>query len=135
MKSKLRWMGISFLGMSSAFAAAPVALTTTTATATAPAMAAPPSSLPSLAMLVVFVLIFYFLLIRPQMKRAKEQRQVMSSLEKGDEVITSSGLYGKIVNVDSSIVEVEVADKVVIKMQKQAIISLVPKGTVGTEAA
>ncbi len=140
MKAKLGLIVSGLMAVGSAFAAAPAALAaTTTATtgsvAAAPAVAAPPSSLPSLAMLVVFVLIFYFLLIRPQMKRSKEQRQVMNSLEKGDEVLTSAGLYGKIVNIDSSIVEVEVADKVVIKMQKQAILSLIPKGTVGSEAA
>ncbi|MCX7123978.1 MAG: preprotein translocase subunit YajC [Gammaproteobacteria bacterium] len=133
MKSKFALITMGILGVGMAFAAEPAAVLNLGTSV--PAAAVPsPSSLPSLAMLVVFVLIFYFLLIRPQMKRAKEQRQVMSSLEKGDEVITSSGLYGKIINVDSSIVEVEVADKVILKMQKQAIVSLVPKGTVGIEA-
>jgi preprotein translocase subunit YajC len=135
MKAKLGLLVSGFLSLGAAFADAPTAALATTTTSVAPPVAPATSSLPSLAMLVVFVLIFYFLLIRPQMKRSKEQRQVMESLTKGDEVITSSGLYGKIVNLDQSIVEVEIADKVVIKMQKQAVIGLVPKGTVGSEAA
>ncbi len=98
--------------------------------ANAPGVTAQPSSLPSILLLVVFVVIFYFLLIRPQMKRNKDQRQLMSALEKGDEVITASGLYGKVVRVEDTSIEVEIADKVVVKMQKQAIISLLPKGTV-----
>ncbi len=134
MKSTIGIIAASILGVGQAFAdAVPVALTTSPVTPAVTTTA--PSSLPSLAMLVVFVLVFYFLLIRPQMKRSKEQRQVMSSLEKGDEVITSSGLYGKIVNVDSTMVELEIADKVVVKIQKQAVLSLVPRGTVGVEAA
>ena len=91
------------------------------------------SSLPSLLMLVVFVLIFYFLLIRPQMKRSKEQRQLVSALEKGDEVITAAGLYGKVTQVDDASVEVEIAKDVTVKMQKQAITSLIPKGSAAVE--
>lgn len=98
--------------------------------ANTPAGAPQASGFPSILLLVVFVVIFYFLLIRPQMKRSKEQRQLMSALEKGDEVITASGLYGKVVRVEEVSVDVEVADNVVVKMQKQAIISLLPKGTV-----
>ena len=88
------------------------------------------SSLPSLLMLVVFVLVFYFLLIRPQMKRSKEQRQLMGALEKGDEVVTVSGLYGRVVNLEDTSAEVEIAANVVVKMQKQSVVSLLPKGTV-----
>ncbi len=88
------------------------------------------SSLPSLLMLVVFVLVFYFLLIRPQMKRSKEQRQLISALTKGDEVVTVSGVYGRIVELEDTSVEVEIAENVVVKMQKQSVVSLLPKGTV-----
>ena len=133
MKSKLGLIVTGLLGVGMAYAADPAAVLGSTTTTTT-AVQEPPSSLPSLGILVVFVLIFYFLLIRPQMKRSKEQRQVMSSLEKGDEVVTTAGFYGKVVNVDSSTVELEIADKVVIKVQKQAVVSLVPKGTVGSEA-
>lgn len=97
----------------------------------AAAPATPPvSSLPSILMLLVFVAIFYFLLIRPQMKRNKEQRRLLSTLEKGDEVISASGLYGKLTQVEDTSVSLEIADKVVVKMQKQAIVSLLPKGSV-----
>lgn len=89
-----------------------------------------PSSLPSLVMLVVFVAVFYFLLIRPQMKRSKEQRQLLTALEKGDEVITASGIYGKVIKVDDAKIDVEIASNVIVTMQKQAIVSLLPKGTV-----
>lgn len=88
------------------------------------------SSLPSLLMLVVFVLVFYFLLIRPQMKRSKEQRQLMGALAQGDEVVTVSGLYGRVVKLEDTSAEVEIAENVVVKMQKQSVVSLLPKGTV-----
>ena len=94
-----------------------------------------PSSLPSILMLVVFVVIFYFLLIRPQMKRNKEQRQLLSSIEKGDEVVTAAGLYGKIINVDETSVELEIAKGVVVKLQKQAVSGLLPKGSVAESKA
>jgi len=96
--------------------------------------AAQPSSLPSILMLVVFVVIFYFLLIRPQMKRNKEQRQLVNAIEKGDEVFTAAGLYGKIVKVEETSVELEVAKGVVVKMQKQSISGLLPKGSVTVSA-
>lgn len=88
------------------------------------------SSLPSLLMLVVFVLVFYFLLIRPQMKRSKEQRQLMGALEKGDEVVTASGMYGRVVKLDDTSLDLEIAEQVIVKMQKQSVVSLLPKGTV-----
>ena len=93
-------------------------------------MVAQTSSLPSILMLVVFLLVFYFLLIRPQMKRNKDQRELMNALQKGDEVITTSGIYGTIAHLEDSLIQLEIADKVVIKIQKQAIVSLLPKGSV-----
>lgn len=95
-----------------------------------PAAGGQPSSLPSILMLVVFVLIFYFLLIRPQMKRSKEQRQLLGALEKGDEVVTAGGLFGKVAKVEDAAIELEIADKVIVKIQKQAVVSLIPKGSV-----
>jgi len=81
-----------------------------------------------LPLAVIFVL-FYFLLIRPQMKRAKETRKMIESLAKNDEVVTSGGLLGKIVDVEESFITVEIAEGVRVKVQKSAVTSLVPKGT------
>ena len=81
-----------------------------------------------LPLLVIFVL-FYFLLIRPQMKRAKEHRKMVETLAKNDEVVTSGGLLGKITDVDDNFITVEIAEGVRVKVQKTAVTSLVPKGT------
>ena len=82
-----------------------------------------------LPLIIIFV-IFYFLLIRPQMKRAKEHKKLVSELGNGDEVVTNGGLLGRITNVGESFVTVEVADSVKIKVQRHAIASVMPKGTV-----
>jgi preprotein translocase subunit YajC len=82
-----------------------------------------------LPLIIIFV-IFYFLLIRPQMKRAKEHKALVSGLSTGDEVVTNGGLLGKITNVGESFVSVEVAKGVEIKVQKHAIANVLPKGTV-----
>lgn len=73
--------------------------------------------------------IFYFLFIRPQNKRAKEHRKLLSSLSKGDEVLTNGGVLGKITAVDGSFISLEIAQGVEIKVQKPAISTSVPKGT------
>ncbi len=82
-----------------------------------------------LPLIIIFV-IFYFLLIRPQMKRAKEHRALVANLAKGDEIVTNGGLLGRITNVGDTFVTVELADNVVVKLQKQAVSSVMPKGTV-----
>jgi len=82
-----------------------------------------------LPLIIIFVL-FYFMLIRPQMKRAKEQRAMLESLQKGDEVVTAGGLVGKIAKISEGYVSLEVADNVVMHVQKQAIQTLLPKGTI-----
>ena len=82
-----------------------------------------------LPLIVIFV-IFYFLLIRPQMKRSKEHRKLVEQLSTCAEVVTNGGLLGRITRVDESFVTVEFADKVQIKVQKQAIASVMPKGTI-----
>jgi preprotein translocase subunit YajC len=82
-----------------------------------------------LPLIVIFVL-FYFMLVRPQMKKAKEQRTMLEALQKGDEVITAGGLLGKVVKVGDNYVSLEVADNVVMHVQKQAIQTLLPKGTI-----
>jgi preprotein translocase subunit YajC len=80
--------------------------------------------------LIVIFIVFYFLLIRPQTKRAKEHRQLVEKLANGDEVVTNCGLLGRITHVGDSFVTVEIAENVKIKLQKHAVASVVPKGTV-----
>lgn len=82
-----------------------------------------------LPLIVIFVL-FYFMLIRPQMKRAKEQKNMLEALQKGDEVVTAGGELGKVVKVSEGFVGLEIADNVVVQVQKQAITALLPKGTI-----
>lgn len=76
-----------------------------------------------------FILIFYFILIRPQQKRAKEHRNLIAQLSKGDEIVTTGGLLGKVIEVGDDYVTVELADNVTVRMQKQAVASVLPKGT------
>jgi preprotein translocase subunit YajC len=80
-------------------------------------------------MVALFIFVFYFILIRPQSKRAKEQRKLIDSLNKGDEVVTTSGMVGKIVKITDDFVVLNVAENVDITLQKGAIISALPKGT------
>jgi preprotein translocase subunit YajC len=82
-----------------------------------------------LPLLLIFVL-FYFMLIRPQSKRAKEQKNMIAALSKGDEVVTNGGLLGKITDVSESFLTVKIADDVEVKVQKQSVSALVPKGTI-----
>jgi preprotein translocase subunit YajC len=101
------------------------------ALAAAPAGAAQPANeWSSIALLVGFVIIFYFLLLRPQSKRAKEHRQLVSNLAKGDEVITSGGILGKITKITDDFIVVSIAEGVEITLQKQAIGTVLPKGTI-----
>lgn len=92
--------------------------------------AAPQAGLMSFLPLIIIFVIFYFLLIRPQMKRAKEHKNLVAALSVGDEVVTNGGLLGKITKVSESFVTVEVADNVKIKLQKHAVASVMPKGTI-----
>ncbi|MBD3670853.1 MAG: preprotein translocase subunit YajC [Gammaproteobacteria bacterium] len=75
-------------------------------------------------------LIMYLLIIRPQSKRAKEHRNMVAALGKGDEVVTNGGMLGKITEVGDSFLTVEVADGVSLKIQKDMVASLMPKGTI-----
>jgi len=74
--------------------------------------------------------VFYFIIWRPQSKRAKEHRDLVSSLAKGDEIVTNGGLIGKIVKVEDQYLVIEVADKVQLKLQKGAVSAALPKGTI-----
>lgn len=78
---------------------------------------------------IIFVL-FYFMLIRPQMKQAKEHRSMLDSLKKGDEVVLSSGIIAKINSLSDQFAIVEIAKTVEIKIQKPTIQTLLPKGTI-----
>jgi preprotein translocase subunit YajC len=80
--------------------------------------------------LVVIFIIFYFLLIRPQSKRAKEHREMVAKLAKGDEVVAGGGILGRVSDVSDSYVTVEVADGVAIKVQRAAVAQVLPKGTI-----
>ncbi|HEX7972194.1 MAG TPA: preprotein translocase subunit YajC [Thiobacillus sp.] len=82
-----------------------------------------------LPLIVIFVL-FWFMLIRPQMKRAKDQKKMLSELAKGDEVVTASGQVGKIAKIGDQYVSLEIADGVITHVQKQSIQTLLPKGTI-----
>ena len=81
-----------------------------------------------LPIIFMFVLL-YFLMIRPQMKRQKEQKSMMEGLQKGDEVV-AAGMLGKITKVGESYISLEIADNVVVQVQKSAVGMLLPKGTV-----
>ena len=82
-----------------------------------------------LPFIIIFVL-FYFMLIRPQMKQAKEHRSMLDSLKKGDEVVLSSGIIAKINSLSDQFAIVEIAKTVEIKIQKPTIQTLLPKGTI-----
>ena len=79
--------------------------------------------------LVLMFVVMYFLMIRPQQKRAKEQRSMMDALAKGDEVITAGGILGKVSKVNDTYVTVEIAPNTEITVQKNSITTLLPKGT------
>lgn len=76
-----------------------------------------------------FILIFYLLIWRPQSKRAKEHKALMAGLDKGDEVVTSGGLAGRITRVTDDFIVVEIADNVEVRVQKVAVATALPKGT------
>ncbi|MCB1806549.1 MAG: preprotein translocase subunit YajC [Candidatus Competibacteraceae bacterium] len=82
---------------------------------------------------ILLIVVFYFLLIRPQTKRAKEHKQMVEAIKKGDEVVTAGGLLGRITEVGDNFLQVEVAEGVQLKVQKHSITSLMPKGTIKGE--
>ena len=102
------------------------------AEAPAAAAAAPPQGSPFMTLIMLGVLFaaFYFILIRPQAKRAKEHKAMIAALAKGDEVVTASGQIGKVAKISDQYVSLEIADGVVTHVQKQSIQTLLPKGTI-----
>ena len=100
----------------------------------ADALAAGPESmsdsLTSFLPLIIIFVVFYFLLIRPQTKKAKEHKQMVEAITKGDEVVTNGGLLGRVVKVGDNFVELELAEGIIVKLQRHAVGSLMPKGTI-----
>ncbi len=82
--------------------------------------------------LILFFAIFYFILIRPQQKKQKEHRALVSGLAKGDEIITSGGLVGRVTAVSDNYITMEIADGVEMKLQRSAVQTVLPKGTIKT---
>ncbi len=97
--------------------------------AAAPA-AAPDGGQFQILMIFLFVAVFYFLILRPQQKRAKEQKSMVEALQKGDEVVTIGGMLGRVDKVGDNYVSIEIADNVVVQIQKSAVQSVLPKGTI-----
>ena len=93
------------------------------------ASAGPAADWTSFLPLVVIFVLFWFMLIRPQQKQAKEHRKMLEALQKGDEVTTSGGLAGKVVKVGDGFVGLEIAPETVVQVQKQTVQTLLPKGT------
>jgi preprotein translocase subunit YajC len=82
--------------------------------------------------LVLMFVLLYFLMIRPQSKRAKEHKAMLAGLQKGDEVVTAGGTLGKVTKVGDNFVAVEIAPNVEIQVQRPSITTLLPKGTIKT---
>ena len=100
--------------------------------APAPTAAAdsPFGSLGTMLPLVLMFVVLYFVMIRPQMKRQKEHKTMIDALAKGDEVVTSGGLAGRITKLGESFLGVEIANGVEIQVQRAAVVQVLPKGTV-----
>lgn len=91
--------------------------------------AAQESSLMSFLPIILMFVVLYFVMIRPQMKRQKEQKAMLDALAKGDEVITAGGVAGKVTKVAEAFVSLEISNGVEMQVQKSAVTTLLPKGT------
>ena len=100
------------------------------AIAAAPAAAGSGDPLASLILPIGLIVLFYFFLIRPQSKRQKEHKEMIGSLQKGEEVITSGGILGKITNISENFVTLEISKDACIHVQKNSIQAIMPKGTI-----
>ena len=101
-----------------------------TAAAQAAGAAAQPNPFMSMLPLLLIFVVFYFMLIRPQTKRAKEHRAMLAALEVGAEVATAGGIIGKIAELGDNFVTVEIASNVLVKVQRSTISQVLPKGTI-----
>ena len=101
------------------------------AVAAAPAGAAPSGGFDMIMMIVIFIAIFYFMIFRPQSKRTKEHNALMSSMHKGDEVLTNGGLLGKISKIsdDNDYLQLALSDDLTVTIKKDFITAVLPKGT------
>jgi preprotein translocase subunit YajC len=84
----------------------------------------------SLIMIMLMFGVLYFLMIRPQMKRAKEHKSMLDALQKGDEVVTAGGVLGRITKIGDNYVSVEIANNIEVQVQRPAIQLVLPKGTI-----
>ncbi len=89
-----------------------------------------PGLLNTLLLPALLLVVFYFLLIRPQSKRAKEQREMLSKIAVGDEIATTGGILGKVTEVGEQFLSLEIATGVTVKLQKFQVAQVLPKGTV-----
>jgi preprotein translocase subunit YajC len=96
------------------------------------AQSAPAQSDPLMSFLplVILFVVFYFLLIRPQQKKAKEHKSMVENLSKGDEIVTQGGILGKVTDVTDNILTCKIADNVEVKVQSHAVSTVLPKGTI-----
>ena len=97
--------------------------------AQAPAAGGDAGLMSFLPIILMFVLL-YFLMIRPQMKRAKEHKQMTEALSKGDEVVTSGGVLGKITHIGEAYISLQIAPNTEVQVQRAAVQTLLPKGTI-----
>ncbi|MBI1174628.1 MAG: preprotein translocase subunit YajC [Sideroxydans sp.] len=80
--------------------------------------------------LFILIAVFYLLILRPQQKRAKEQKAMLAALQKGDEIVSIGGLVGRVEKVGENHLSIQVADNVVVQIQRSAVQSVLPKGTI-----
>ena len=97
-----------------------------TAPAAAPGMQ---DSLMSMLPIVLMFVVLYFIMIRPQMKKQKEHRAMVEALAKGDEVVTAGGMLGRVTSLNENFIGVEIASGVEVQLQRQAVVQVLPKGT------
>jgi preprotein translocase subunit YajC len=98
--------------------------------AQAPAGGVGDSGLMSFLPIILMFVLLYFLMIRPQMKRAKEHKTMVDALQKGDEVVAAGGVLGRVTKVADNYVTLEIADKIEVKVQRPAVQLVLPKGTI-----
>ncbi|HEX6016765.1 MAG TPA: preprotein translocase subunit YajC [Burkholderiaceae bacterium] len=96
---------------------------------TAPAASGGESSLLSLLPIVLMFVVLYFIMIRPQMKRQKEHKAMVEALAKGDEVVTSGGLLGRVSKLGETFVHLEVANGIELQVQRSSVVQVLPKGS------
>jgi preprotein translocase subunit YajC len=95
----------------------------------APGAAGGADAITGLLPLVIFGVVLYFLMIRPQVKRQKEHKKMVDALSKGDEVVTNGGMAGKVTDMGDNFIMVEIADGTEVKFRRQAVESILPKGS------